>query len=148
MINSPVLVQENYAIKTLLHVPEVEMGLGEVEVTDRVIWYIKIQTHSNDTMITYKLEMSPTILQTMALWLKLPDRLQEMIGEHKLDFAGGIHAVEHAIIFMYPLNLLVDRNEVDEVSTPSHLDLVEAKVEYSSMKDTKVKSDIPKKDMI
>jgi len=46
-----------------------------------------------------------------------------MIGEHKLDFAGGIHAVEHAIIFMYPLNLLVDRNEVDEVSTPSHLDL-------------------------
>jgi DEAD/DEAH box helicase domain-containing protein len=123
MINSSVLVQENYAIKTLLHVPEVEIGLGEVEVTDRVIGYRKIQTHSNDTMSTYKLEMPPTILQTMALWLKLPDRLQEMIGEHKLDFAGGIHAVEHAIISMYPLNLLVDRNDVGGGSTPSHPDL-------------------------
>ena len=123
MINSSVLVQENYAIKTLLHVQEVEIGLGEVEVTDRVIGYRKIQTHSNDTMSTYKLEMPPTILQTMALWLKFPDRLQEMIGEHKVDFAGGIHAVEHAIISMYPLNLLVDRNDVGGVSTPSHPDL-------------------------
>ena len=46
-----------------------------------------------------------------------------MIGEHKVDFAGGIHAVEHAIISMYPLNLLVDRNDVGGVSTPSHPDL-------------------------
>jgi len=56
MINSSVLVQENYAIKTLLHVQEVEIGLGEVEITDRVIGYRKIQTHSNDTMSTYKLD--------------------------------------------------------------------------------------------
>lgn len=46
-----------------------------------------------------------------------------MIGEHKLDFVGGIHAVEHAMISMYPLNLLVDRSDVGEVSTPSHPDL-------------------------
>ncbi len=123
MINSSVLVQENYAIKALLHAQEVEIGLGEVEVTDRVIGYRKIQTHSNDTMSTCNLEMPPTTLQTMALWIKLPDRLQEMIGEHKLDFAGGIHAVEHAIISMYPLNLLVDRTDVGGVSTPSHPDL-------------------------
>lgn len=56
-------MQENYAIKTLLHVQEVEIGLGEVEV-DGVIGYRKIQTHSNDTMSAYKLEMPPTILQT------------------------------------------------------------------------------------
>ena len=122
MIDSSVLVQETYAMKTLLHAPEVEVGLGEVEVTDRVIGYRKIQTHSNDIMSAHNLEMPPITLQTMALWLKLPDRLQEIIGEHKLDFAGGIHAVEHAMISMYPLHLLVDRSDVDGVSTPSHPD--------------------------
>ncbi len=90
MITSSVLMQENYAIKALLHAQEVEIGIGEVEVTDRVIGYRKIQTHSNDTMSIYNLEMPPTTLQTMALWIKLPDRLKEIIGEHKLDFAGGI----------------------------------------------------------
>jgi DEAD/DEAH box helicase domain-containing protein len=123
IIDSSVLVQETYAIKNLLQAPEVEVGLGEVEVTDRVIGYRKIQTHSNDIMSAHNLEMPPITLQTMALWLKLPDRLQEIIGEHKLDFAGGIHAVEHAVISMYPLHLLVDRSDVGGVSTPSHPDL-------------------------
>jgi DEAD/DEAH box helicase domain-containing protein len=123
MIDSSVQVQETYSIKALLNAPEVEIGLGEVEVTDRVIGYRKIQTHSSDTMSSHNLEMPPVTLQTMALWLKLPYRLQEMIGEHKLDFAGGIHAVEHAMISMYPLHLLVDRSDVGGVSTPSHSDL-------------------------
>ena len=123
MIDSSVQVQETYAVKALLHAPEVEVGLGEVEVTDRVIGYRKIQNHSNDIMSAHDLEMPPITLQTMALWLKLPDRLQEMIGDHKLDFAGGIHAVEHAMISMYPLHLLVDRSDVGGVSTPSHPDL-------------------------
>jgi DEAD/DEAH box helicase domain-containing protein len=123
MIDSLVLVQETYAIKPLLHAPEVEVGLGEVEVTDRVVGYRKIQTHSNDTMSAHKLEMPPITLQTMALWLKLPDKLQEIIADRKLDFAGGIHAVEHAMISMYPLHLLVDRSDVGGVSTPSHPDL-------------------------
>lgn len=123
MIDSSVLVQETYAIKPLLHAPEVEVGLGEVEVTDRVIGYRKIQTQSNDIMSAHNLEMPPVSLQTMALWLKLPDKLQELVGEHKLNFAGGIHAIEHAMISMYPLHLLVDRNDVGGVSTPSHPDL-------------------------
>lgn len=123
MIDSSVLVQETYAVKPLLHAPEVEVGLGEVEVTDRVIGYRKIQAQSNDIMSAHNLEMPPVNLQTMALWLKLPDRLQEIIGEHKLDFAGGIHAVEHAMISMYPLHLLVDRSDVGGISTPSHPDL-------------------------
>jgi DEAD/DEAH box helicase domain-containing protein len=123
IIDSSVLVQEVYAKKNLLLALEVEVGLGEVEVTDRVIGYRKIQSNSNDIMSAHNLEMPPITLQTMALWLKLPDRLQELIGKHKLDFAGGIHAIEHAMISMYPLHLFVDRSDVGGVSTPSHPDL-------------------------
>ncbi len=123
MIDSSVVVQESYAVKPLLHAPEVEVGLGEVEVTDRIVGYRKIRTHSDETMSAHDIEMPPVTLQTVALWLKLPDRLQGLIGDHKLDFAGGIHAVEHAMISMYPLHLLVDRSDVGGVSTPSHPDL-------------------------
>lgn len=123
MIDSSVLVQETYAVKPLLHAPEVEVGLGEVEVTDRIIGYRKIRTRSDDIMSAHDIEMPPITLQTVALWLKLPDRMQDLIGDHKLDFAGGIHAVEHAMISMYPLHLLVDRSDVGGVSTPSHPEL-------------------------
>jgi DEAD/DEAH box helicase domain-containing protein len=123
MIDSSVVVQETYAVKPLMHAPEVEVGLGEVEVTDRIVGYRKIRTHSDETMSAHDIEMPPITLQTVALWLKLPDRLQGLIGDHKLDFAGGIHAVEHAMISMYPLHLLVDRSDVGGVSTPSHPDL-------------------------
>ncbi|AKB17982.1 DEAD/DEAH box helicase [Methanosarcina sp. WWM596] len=122
MIDSSVLVQETFAVKPLEHAPEVEVGLGDVEVTDTIVGYRKIRTHSDETMSTHDLEMPPVILQTVALWLKLPNRLQELIEMHKLDFAGGIHAVEHAMISMYPLHLLVDRSDVGGVSTPSHPD--------------------------
>lgn len=123
MIDSSVLVQETYAVKPLLHAPEVEVGLGDVEVTDRIVGYRKIRTHSDETMSAHDIEMPPITLQTVALWLKLPDRLQELIGDHKLDFAGGIHAIEHAMISMYPLHLLVDRSDAGGISTPSHPDL-------------------------
>lgn len=123
MIDSSVLVRETYAAKPLRHAPEVEVGLGDVEVTDTIIGYRKIRTHSDETMSAHDLEMPPITLQTVALWLKLPGRLQELIEQHKLDFAGGIHAVEHAMISMYPLHLLVDRSDVGGVSTPSHPDL-------------------------
>ncbi|MDD3247398.1 MAG: DEAD/DEAH box helicase [Methanosarcina sp.] len=123
MIDSSVLVRETYAVKSLRHAPEVEAGLGDVEVTDTIIGYRKIRTHSDETMSAHDLEMPPITLQTVALWLKLPNRLQELIEQHKLDFAGGIHAVEHAMISMYPLHLLVDRSDVGGVSTPSHPDL-------------------------
>ncbi|AKB29192.1 putative ATP-dependent helicase [Methanosarcina siciliae T4/M] len=123
MIDSSVLVRETYAVKPLEHAPDVEVGLGDVEVTDTIIGYRKIRTRSDETMSAHDLEMPPITLQTVALWLKLPNRLQELIEAHKLDFAGGIHAVEHAMISMYPLHLLVDRSDVGGVSTLSHPDL-------------------------
>ncbi len=123
MIDSSVVLQEAYAAKALEKAPDVEVGLGEVEVTDRVIGYRKLQSHSNEVMSAHELEMPLVTLETVALWLKLPDRLQERVEEHRLDFAGGIHAVEHAMIAMYPLHLLVDRSDVGGLSTPSHPDL-------------------------
>jgi DEAD/DEAH box helicase domain-containing protein len=62
-------------------------------------------------------------LETIALWVELPDRFTDLVEKHNLDFPGGIHAIEHAMIAMYPLRLLADKNDVGGVSTPGNNDL-------------------------
>ena len=38
------------------------------------------------------------------------------------DFAGGLHATEHASIALLPLFALCDRNDIGGLSTPTHPD--------------------------
>jgi DEAD/DEAH box helicase domain-containing protein len=42
------------------------------------------------------------------------------IQSAKLHFMGGIHAVEHALISMFPLFALCDRNDIGGISCPQH----------------------------
>ena len=50
-----------------------------------------------------------------------PRRWQD-IDAGQLDFAGGLHAAEHAAIGILPLFALCDRNDIGGVSTPLHPD--------------------------
>jgi DEAD/DEAH box helicase domain-containing protein len=50
------------------------------------------------------------------------------VAESGLDFAGGLHAAEHAAIAMLPLFALCDRNDIGGVSTPIHADTGKAQV--------------------
>ena len=102
---------------------DVKVGLGDVEVIEHVIGYKQLQHFTEDEKGEYKLEMPPFTLATVALWLEFPDRFMELVENHNLDFAGGIHAIEHAMIAMYPLHLLADRNDIGGVSTPQHINL-------------------------
>ena len=49
-------------------------------------------------------------------------------GHVNLDLAGGLHAVEHAVIGMLPLFAMCDRNDIGGVSTLLHPDTGAAQV--------------------
>jgi DEAD/DEAH box helicase domain-containing protein len=123
LVNSEIFIKEKYTEKTLPSCKDVKVGLGAVEVVEKVTGYKKIRYFSEIILGEHPLEMPKLSLETVALWIELPDRFTDLVENHNLDFAGGIHAIEHAMIAMYPLRLLADRNDVGGVSTPNHNDL-------------------------
>jgi len=97
------------------------VGLGEVHVTER---YHQFVLKNNEVVIGVEpLNLPPITFSTVGLWFTIPQEIQNEI-QHKLqlDFAGGLHAVEHAMIAMSPLYAMCDRWDIGGVSTPLHSD--------------------------
>ncbi|MFA0823370.1 MAG: DEAD/DEAH box helicase [Methanomethylovorans sp.] len=123
MVSSDVLIRDVIETKALETCPDVKVGFGSVDVTQQVTGYKKLQQRTDKELGQSELKMPKFTLETEALWLELPGRMMGSVAVYDRDFAGGIHAIEHAMIAMYPLHLLADRNDVGGLSTPEHTDL-------------------------
>jgi DEAD/DEAH box helicase domain-containing protein len=106
----------------------VTLNLGEVEVNSSIIGFRKKAQLTEEIIGEEPLDLPPQIFNTVALWFDLPPRGVERINRAGLDFAGGIHAVEHAAISVLPLFALCDRNDIGGVSTPFHPDTGKAQI--------------------
>ncbi|MGD9393383.1 MAG: DUF1998 domain-containing protein, partial [Dehalococcoidia bacterium] len=98
--------------------------LGEVEVTTRVVGFKKKAQFTEEVIGEEPLDLPPMRFSTIALWFDLPKETVKRVDEDDvgLDFAGGLHAVEHAGIAILPMFALCDRNDIGGVSTPLHPD--------------------------
>ena len=74
------------------------------------------------------LDLPPQRFPTVALWFDLPPKVVARLDKEQLDFAGGLHAAEHAAIAILPLFALCDRNDIGGVSTPLHPDTGRAQI--------------------
>jgi DEAD/DEAH box helicase domain-containing protein len=106
----------------------VKVYLGEVEVTTRVLGYKRKAQFTDETLGEEALDLPPQTFQTVALWFDLPERTVSRINSEQLDFAGGLHATEHAAIGILPLFALCDRNDIGGVSTVFHADTGKAQI--------------------
>jgi DEAD/DEAH box helicase domain-containing protein len=104
------------------------VSVGEVEVNSSVIGYRKKSQLTEEIIGEEPLDLPPQIFNTVSLWFDLPSRAVDRIAKSHLDFAGGIHAVEHAAISILPLFALCDRNDIGGVSTPFHPDTGKAQI--------------------
>jgi len=96
--------------------------LGEVEVTTRVVGFKKKAQFTEEIIGEEPLDLPPQRFPTVALWFDLPPEVVKRVDRAQLDFAGGLHAVEHAAIAILPMFALCDRNDIGGVSTPLHPD--------------------------
>jgi len=90
-------------------------AFGEVEVTEQYTGY-KIKR--KDTIIGVEpLDLPQITFRTKAFWfVPVPETEQRITGSN-LDFAGGLHGAEHAIIAMMPLHVMCDRWDIGGLSS-------------------------------
>jgi DEAD/DEAH box helicase domain-containing protein len=93
---------------------------GDVEVSTQVVGYARKQLFTDTVLGVESLDLPPQRLQTAALWFDIPEALERRVRAAGLDFAGGIHAVEHAAIGVLPLFAMCDRQDLGGVSYPLH----------------------------
>jgi DEAD/DEAH box helicase domain-containing protein len=102
--------------------------LGDVEVTIDVVGFKKYRQFTEEMIGEEPLDLPTISFDTVALWFDIPPKAISRITDKGMDFAGGLHAVEHAAIGILPLFALCDRNDIGGVSTPLHPDTARAQV--------------------
>lgn len=104
-------------------VEETVARLGRLKVTERITGYEKRRIFGQDRIGSYPLDLPPHTFETQGLWLEIPEALREHVKNHGgggLHFMGGIHAMEHAMIGLFPLFALCDRGDVGGISYTFH----------------------------
>jgi DEAD/DEAH box helicase domain-containing protein len=93
---------------------------GQVKVTTNVIGFRKKMQFTEEVIGEEPVDLPAYSFDTEALWFDIPAGVERKLLEGGLDFAGGLHAVEHAAIGILPLFAGCDRNDIGGVSTPFH----------------------------
>jgi DEAD/DEAH box helicase domain-containing protein len=110
------------AIKKTLEEKQIsiKVGLGELITTE---FYHSYVTKSHDEVVERNpLNLPPLSFSTVGMWFIIPEAIKKEIEDSGLDFNGGIHAVEHAMIAMSPIFAMCDRWDIGGMSTPLHPD--------------------------
>jgi DEAD/DEAH box helicase domain-containing protein len=98
----------------------VPVGFGRLKVTVRISGYQEKRLFGGEAIATHPLEVPPLTYETTGLWIEIPRALPELLAALGLHFMGGIHAVEHAAIGLFPLLAIADRGDVGGISYTSH----------------------------
>lgn len=102
--------------------------LGRLKVTQRLVAYEKRRLVGQELLGLVPLELPPQIFETVGMWLELPAELKEAVAAAGGHFMGAIHALEHALISLFPLVALADRNDIGGISHPLHPQVKQAAI--------------------
>ncbi|HYA41394.1 MAG TPA: Zn-binding domain-containing protein, partial [Syntrophobacteraceae bacterium] len=94
--------------------------MGRLRVTENIWAYETRRLFSHILLSKNPLDLPPQTFETVGFWIEIEPGLEAKIKRAGLDFMGGIHAIEHALISMFPLFAVCDRNDIGGISTPFH----------------------------
>jgi len=104
------------------------MYTGTLKVTEQITGYERWRIYGKRKIDITSLDLPPIIFETEGLWFRIPSDIQKKAEKNYLHFMGGIHAIEHAAIGVFPLLVMADRNDLGGISTPMHEQLGEAAI--------------------
>ncbi len=94
--------------------------VGRLKVTDQVTEYEIRRIHGKNLINKIVLDLPPQVFETEGMWFQIPRTIYEAVESKDRDFMGGIHAVEHAAIGIFPLLVMADRNDLGGLATLYH----------------------------
>jgi DEAD/DEAH box helicase domain-containing protein len=101
----------------------IKSGLGKVDITE---YYTAYRIMQREKMIDQlPLNLPPLNFPSVGFWFTFPSSIKSQISGQRLDFAGGLHAIEHAMIAISPLHAMCDPRDLGGVSTELHPDTKE-----------------------
>jgi DEAD/DEAH box helicase domain-containing protein len=96
------------------------VGLGRLQVTVRVNGYQKKKIFGGEILSEHTLEAPDLVYETIGFWMEFPSAWAEELTTRELHFMGGIHAVEHSLIGLFPLLAISDRGDIGGISHTGH----------------------------
>lgn len=93
---------------------------GVLKVTEVITGYEKRALPGQELLGVFPLDLPPQTFETVGLWVEIEPDLKILVEKQGLSFMGGIHAIEHATIGIFPLFALCDRNDIGGICYPHH----------------------------
>jgi DEAD/DEAH box helicase domain-containing protein len=93
---------------------------GTVKVTELITGYEKRALPGQELMGVFSLDLPPQTFETVGFWIEIEPAIKKWVEEKGLHFMGGIHAIEHAAIGIFPLFALCDRNDIGGICYTHH----------------------------
>jgi DEAD/DEAH box helicase domain-containing protein len=93
---------------------------GELKVTEEITGYEKRRVPGQELIGVFPLDLPPQTFETVGLWIEIEDIIKRLVEDKALHFMGGIHAIEHAAISLFPLFALCDRNDIGGIAYTFH----------------------------
>lgn len=93
----PVLIERIRSLKNL----EVPLYYGNIVKTSIVFGFFKVDKRGK-ILDSVEVNNPPVKYRSKGVWIDLPKDLINLIQNHRLNLAGSIHAIEHAIMNVLP----------------------------------------------
>lgn len=94
--------------------------LGRLRVREHITGYEKKRLFTQELLDFTPLDLPEQVFETVGFWVEIEETIVEKIRRANLHYMGGIHAMEHAAISVFPLFALCDRNDIGGISIPLH----------------------------
>lgn len=94
--------------------------LGRLRVTERFEAFETRRLFSHEILSRNALDLPPQTFETVGFWIEIEPLLAERVIAAKREYMGGIHAIEHALISLFPLFAVCDRNDIGGICYPIH----------------------------
>ncbi len=93
---------------------------GRLKVTEHVTGYEKRAIPGQELMGVFPLDLPPQTFETVGFWIEIEEAFRLHVERQGFHFMGGIHAIEHGSIGIFPLFALCDRNDIGGICYPHH----------------------------